>query len=198
MPTLKEIEIYLKGLWLLLKQDPAGFAYLDFSDRGAARSFWSIAWSLPAILLSFAWWRVLFLEGQAQGAATGALFFFRLALVEAANWLVPVILLGLLCWMVGLGEKFAALVVVTNWLALPASYAYGLLVLIMMLVPDLSGLVALLWFLLMVTLIAILFRIVRMIIGDHLLTISTIVMVVLVPSMILAEGLERYLGVYPG
>ena len=196
MPTLKEIEIYLKGLWLLVKQDPAGFSHLDFSDRGAARSFWSIAWALPAILLSFAWWRVLFLEGQAQGTATGALFFFRLALVEAANWLVPVILLGVLCWMVGLGEKFSALVVVTNWLALPASYAYGLLVLIMMLMPGLSGLVALLWFLLMVTLIAILFRIVRMIIGDHLLTVS--IMVVLVPSMILAEVLERYLGVYPG
>lgn len=198
MPTLKEIEIYLKGLWLLVKQDPAGFSHLDFSDRGAARSFWSIAWALPAILLSFAWWRVLFLEGQSPGATTGALFFFRLALVEAANWLVPVILLGVLCWMVGLGEKFASLVVVINWLALPASYAYGLLVLIMMLLPGLSGLVALLWFLLMVTLIAILFRIVRMIVGDHLLTISTIVMVVLVPSMILAELLERYLGVYPG
>ncbi|PYB77734.1 MULTISPECIES: hypothetical protein [Rhizobium] len=198
MPTLKEIEIYLKGLWLLVKQDPAGFAHLDFSDRGAARSFWSIAWALPAILLSFAWWRVLFLEGQPTGTATGLLFFFRLTLVEAANWLVPVILLGVLCWMVGLGEKFAALVVVTNWLALPASYAYGLLVLIMMLLPSLSGLVALLWFLLMVTLIAILFRIVRMIIGDHLLTVSTIIMVVLVPSMILAEVLERYLGVYPG
>jgi hypothetical protein len=198
MPTLKEIEIYLKGLWLLVKQDPTGFSHLDFSDRGAARSFWSIAWALPAILLSFAWWRVLFLEGQAAGTTTGVLFFFRLALVEAANWLVPVILLGLLCWMVGLGEKFASLVVVINWLALPASYAYGLLVLIMMLMPSLSGLVALLWFLLMVTLIAILFRIVRMIIGDHLLTVSTIIMVVLVPSMILAEVLERYLGVYPG
>ncbi len=198
MPTLKEIEIYLKGLWLLVKQDPAGFSHLDFSDRGAARSFWSIAWALPAILLSFAWWRVLFLEGQATGTATGPLFFFRLTLVEAANWLVPVILLGVLCWMVGLGEKFASLVVVINWLALPASYAYGVLVLIMMLLPGLSGLVALLWFLLMVTLIAILFRIVRMIVGDHLLTISTIVMVVLVPSMILAELLERYLGVYPG
>jgi hypothetical protein len=198
MPTLKEIEIYLKGLWLLMKQDPAGFTHLDFTDRGAVRSFWSIAWSLPAILLSFAWWRVLFLEGQAAGTTAGPLFFFRLALVEAANWLVPVILLGVLCWMVGLAEKFSALVVVTNWLALPASYAYGLLVLIMMLLPGLSGLVALLWFLLMVTLIIILFRIVRMIIGDHLLTVSTIIMVVLVPSMILAEVLERYLGVYPG
>jgi hypothetical protein len=198
MPTLKEIEIYLKGLWLLVKQDPAGFSHLDFTDRGAARSFWSIAWALPAILLSFAWWRVLFLEGQPTGTTTGALFFFRLALVEAANWLMPVILLGVLCWMVGLGEKFSALVVVTNWLALPASYAYGLLVLIMMLLPSLSGLVALLWFMLMVTLIAMLFRIVRMIIGDHLLTVSTIIMVVLVPTMILAEVLERYLGVYPG
>jgi hypothetical protein len=37
-----------------------------------------------------------------------------------------------------------------------------------------------------------------MIVGDQLLMVSTIVMVLLVPSMIIAELLERYLGVYPG
>lgn len=198
MPTLKEIEFYLKGLWLLFKQDPSGFSYLDLTDRGALRSFWSIAWALPAILISFAWWRLLYLQGLPTGSGTGAIFFFRLALVEASNWLFPLILLGLLSWMIGIGEKFSSMVVVTNWLALPISYAYGLLVLLMMFVPALAGFVALLWLLLMVSLIAALFRIMRMIVGDQLLMISTIVMVLLVPSMIIAELLEQYLGVYPG
>ncbi|MDH4412875.1 MAG: hypothetical protein QE484_06180 [Rhizobium sp.] len=198
MPTLKEVEFYLKGLWLLFKQDASGFTYLDLSDRGALRSFWSILWAMPAILLSFAWWRLLFLQGLPEGTETGALFFFRLALIEASNWLFPLILLGVLCWMIGIGEKYASMVVVTNWLALPVSYAYGMLVLLMMFLPALAGVVALLWLLLMITVIAAIFRIVRMIVGDQLLMVSTIVMVLLVPSMIIAEVLEQYLGVYPG
>ena len=68
----------------------------------------------------------------------------------------------------------------------------------MMFVPALSGVVAFLWLLLMITLIAVLFRIFRMIVGDQLLMVSTVIMVLLIPSMIIAEVLERYLGVYPG
>jgi hypothetical protein len=198
MPTLKEVEFYLRGLWLLFKQDPSGFSYLDLTDRGAMRSFWAVLWALPAILISFAWWRLLYLQGLPEGTETGALFFFRLALVEASNWLFPLILLGVLSWIVGIGEKFASMVVVINWLALPVSYSYGLLVLLMMFLPGLAGLVALLWFLLMITVIAALFRIIRMIVGDQLLMVSTIVLILLVPAMIIAEVLERYLGVYPG
>lgn len=198
MPTHKEVEFYLRGLWLLFKQDPSGFSYLDLTDRGAMRSFWAVLWALPAILISFAWWRLLYLQGLPEGTETGALFFFRLALVEASNWLFPLILLGVLSWIIGIGEKFASMVVVINWLALPVSYSYGLLVLVMMFLPGLAGVVALLWFLLMITVIAALFRIIRMIVGDQLLMVSTIVLILLVPAMIIAEVLERYLGVYPG
>lgn len=198
MPTLKEVEFYLRGLWLLFKQDPAGFSYLDLTERGALRSFWSVVWALPAILVSFAWWRLLYLQGLPDGTETGALFFFRLTLVEASNWIFPLVLLGVLCLLIGIGEKFSSMVVVINWLALPISYSYGLLVLMMMFLPALAGVVALLWLILMVSVIATLFRIIRMIVGDQLLMVSTIVMVLLVPSMIIAELLEQYLGVYPG
>ena len=84
MPTLKEVEFYLRGLWLLFKQDPSGFSYLDLTDRGAVRSFWAILWALPAILISFAWWRLLYLQGLPEDTGPGAVFFFRLALVEAS------------------------------------------------------------------------------------------------------------------
>ncbi|UJW75874.1 hypothetical protein [Rhizobium sp. SL42] len=198
MPTLKEVEFYLMGLWLLFRKDAAGFTYLDLSDRGALRSFWAIAWALPAILVSFIWWQMLFVGTLPEGVGVGGLFYFRLVMVEAMNWVLPVILVGVLCWMIGIGEKFASIVVAANWLSLPVSYSYAVLVLVMMLIPALSGLIALLWFLLMLTLIAVLFRILRMIIGDHILTVATVTMVLLVPSMLIAEMLERYLGVYPG
>ncbi|CAH0339287.1 hypothetical protein [Rhizobium sp. CECT 9324] len=198
MPTLKEVEFYLMGLWLLFKRDAAGFTYLDLSDRGALRSFWAIGWALPAIVVSFIWWRMLFSGTLPEGASVGGLFYFRLMMVEAMNWVLPIILVGILCWMIGIGEKFAPIVVVANWLSLPVSFSYAVLVLLMMLIPALSGLIALLWFLLMLTLIVVLFRILQMIIGDHILSVATVTMVLLVPSMLIAEMLERYLGVYPG
>ncbi|WP_159946175.1 hypothetical protein [Rhizobium sp. 18065] len=198
MPTLKEVEFYLMGLWLLFKKDAAGFTYLDLSDRGALRSFWAIGWALPAILVSFIWWQMLFVGTLPEGVGVGGLFYFRLVMVEAMNWILPVILVGVLCWMIGIGEKFASIVVAANWLSLPISYSYAVLVLVMMLVPPLSGLIALLWFVLMLMLIVVLFRILWMIIGDHILTVATVTMVLLVPSMLIAEMLERYLGVYPG
>ncbi|QLF69229.1 hypothetical protein FE840_006555 [Peteryoungia desertarenae] len=198
MPTLKEVEFYLTGLWLLFKQDPKGFAYLDLSDRGMMRSFFAILWALPAILISFVWWRLLFLQTEPELPGGAGVFFFRLSIIEGLNWMLPLVMVGLLCWIAGLGAKFSSLIVVANWLTLPISYCYGALILIMMLLPGLSGLVALMWLILMLTLIAALFRILRMVLGDHTLTIATTTMVLLVPTMIISEMLERYLGVFPG
>ena len=197
MPTPSEIRIYLHGLWLLFRRDPAGLRYLDLTDRGMLRSFWAVVWAAPAITLSWIWWRMNFAAADGADVVSLPLFFFRLGLVEIANWLVPLVLAGVLCLALDIGGKFPAIVVATNWLALPVSYAYGLLILMMMLLPSIPGLVALAWFLLMVLLIAALFRILWTICGDHLLMVSTLTMVLLIPAMLISEGLERFLGVYP-
>ncbi|WP_416796408.1 hypothetical protein [Ciceribacter azotifigens] len=198
MPTLKEVKLYLTGLWLLFQRDTKGFRFLDLTDRGALRSFWAMAWAGPAILVSWLWWRAAYLAVMPLGTETGPVFFFRLALVEVANWLVPVILAGMLAWALGIGPRFAAIVTVTNWLALPVSYAYAVLILLMVLLPALKGLLTILWLGLLLTLVFALFRILRMILGDHTLTVATMTMVLLVPTMLLSELLERFLGVFPG
>lgn len=198
MPTLKEVEFYLTGLWLLFRQDPKGFTHLDFSDRGALRSFWAAFFVLPTTLLTFLWWRSIYLQTLPEGADVGALFFFRLGLVEIANWIVPLVLVGLLSWLVGIGDKFLSIVVISNWLTLPVAYGYGVVLLIMMLLPGLTGLAVILSYLLALTLVITLFRIFRMVLGEHVLTIATVTMVLLVPTMILSELLERYLDIYPG
>ena len=197
MPTLKEVQFYLTGLWLLFKQDPRGLAYLDFSDRGTMRSFWAVFFVMPMTILSFIWWRGLYLETLPEGMDVGALFFFRLGLVEVANWIVPLVLVGLLTWLAGVGSKFQSIIVVSNWLAVPVSYGYGLILLMMMLVPSLTAVAVLLSYGLALTLIITLFRVLRMLLGDHRLTIATVTMVLIVPAMILSEMLERYLDVYP-
>jgi len=198
MPALREVEHYLTGLWLLIKGDPSGLTYLDLSERGSLRSFWAIFWCLPSIVLSWVWWRMGFLKSMAPTVDNAGLFYLRLGMVEMANWIVPLVLVGLITLLFGIGQKFNTIVVATNWLAVPVSYAYAALIVISILLPGLAGLVSLLWLALMMALIFTLSRLMRMICGQQPLLIGTITLTLLIPALILSDMLEQFLGVYPG
>lgn len=198
MPGLKEVEYYLYGLWLLVRRSPRAPHYLDLTDRGAMRSFWSILWSAPAIVLSWLWWQMTYLDGMPRGTQAGALFFFRLALIELTNWLVPLVAAGLICLALNIGQRFSAIVFVTNWLALPVSYAYGALILLMIFLPSLMGLITLAWLVLTFGLIYALFRIVSGVCGNQPTTVTAISAAILIPAVLMSNFLERYLQVYPG
>ena len=198
MPGTHEVQIYLYGLWLLVRGDASGMRRLDLTDRGVTRSFWAIAWCLPAMAVSWIWWRALYLRGMPGDTDVGGIFFFRLALLELANWLVPLILLGLVAWGLGLGRKYLVMVVAVNWLSVPFAYAYATLSLLMMIIPALTGLLSLVWLALIITLLFSVSRIFRMICGQQPLMITTLTMVLIVPTMLLSDALERFLGIYPG
>ncbi len=197
MPTASEISLYIRGLWLLLLGNHEGARYLDLTDRGMARSFYSALWCLPAMLISWLWLRAAFLAGYPTGTGTGALFFVRLALVEAICWIVPLLLIGALLLIFGAREKFPPLVVTVNWLSVPFSYAYAALILIAFFIPALQGVIAVLWLALLLSLVFAFSRIVKFFIRDQPLLVSAIVMTLLVPGMLLSEALQRFLGVYP-
>ncbi|MCO5732612.1 hypothetical protein [Rhizobium sp. SSA_523] len=198
MPALSEVQLYLFGLWLLVKGDRAGFTYLDISDRGMMRSFWAVVWCLPAIALSWIWWRIAFLEGLPPGQSLGGVFFLRMAMLEAANWLVPIVLAGVLAAMLGIGRHYPAIVVTVNWISVPFAYVYSVMSLLLIMTPSLTGIVALAWLVAILCMIIALSRILRMFLGDHRLMIATLTMVLIVPSLILSDALEQFLGVYPG
>ncbi len=197
MPTVSEVRLYLKGLWLLLLGDHMGARYLDLSERGMWRSFYSALWCLPATLVSWLWLRATILEGHPPGTGIGPVFFFRLAMVDAICWIVPLLLTGMLLLAFGAREKFAPLVTTMNWLSLPFSYALAGLALIAFFLPPLQGLIAVLWLALLLSLAFALSRIVRFFIRDQPLLVSAIVITLLVPGMLLSEALQRFLGVYP-
>ncbi|KEQ03898.1 hypothetical protein [Pseudorhizobium pelagicum] len=198
MPGLNEVRVYLSGLWLLIRGEAAGLKRLDISDRGLMRSFWAILWCLPAMTVSWLWWRALYLRGMPQDTELGGIFFFRLAMLELANWLVPLILIGFMAWGLALGRKYYAIVVAVNWLSVPFAYAYAVLSLLLMLAPNLNGILSLIWLMLMIALIVSVSRIFRVICGQHPLMVATLTMVLIVPTMLLSDSLERFLGIYPG
>ena len=197
MPSLKEIEYYLRGIVLLIQGKPQGFGYLDLTDRGMIRSFWAMVWCFPATAISWVWWQTAFLRAYPPGTKTGLPFFLRLAMVEIANWIVPLVLAGFLCLLFGLGRRFHAIVVVSNWLAVPLAYVYALIILMVLVLPGMEGLASLLWLGLLVTLVFALVRLMRMICGQQPLMITTLILVLLVPTMLLSDLLQQYLGVYP-
>lgn len=197
MPPRSEVSYYLRGLWLLFLGNPEGARLLDISERGMLRSFYAALWCLPSMVLSWYWWHEAYLAVLPEGVGTGGIFFFRLALVEAICWMVPLIMIGLLLAFFGMREKFPAIIVVANWLSLPFSYAYAALILIALLLPRLQGLVAILWFFLLLSLVFSFSRILKFFVRDQPLLVTALVMTLLVPGMILSEMLQRFLGVYP-
>ncbi|AYG65063.1 MULTISPECIES: hypothetical protein [unclassified Rhizobium] len=197
MPTFREVQYYLSGLWLLIRMDARGFQYLDISDRGMLRSFWAVLWSLPSIGISWLWWQRAYLTAMPPETSTGLAFFLRLALVEAANWLIPPILAGILLLIFRFGDKFAPIVVTVNWLFVPANYLNALLVAMIVFVPGSKGVAALLSLALTMATIFSLARILRMICGTHPLFVGTLTLMLLIPNLLLTDFLQRFLGVYP-
>lgn len=197
MPRLEEVRFYLKGLMLIALDKPEGQRYLDLTDRGMMRSFWAIVWCLPAIAVSWLWRRAMFLDGLPDSFRLGGVFYVRLGMVEAAGWILPVVLAGLMLFALGAAKYFPAVVVVNNWLSLPFSYAYTLLVAVLVLLPGAAGLVSLLWLMLIVALVVMLFRILNRVCEKQALLAGTLTMLLLVPPLLLTDWLQRFLGVFP-
>lgn len=196
MPGLEEVRHYMRGLVLLMRHDPQGLRHFDFTDRGMMRSFWAIFWCLPPILISWAWRRALFMEGMPDGFEPGTLFYGRLAMVEVANWLTPVVLAGLMLLGLGAIRLFPAIVVVTNWLSVPFSYAFTVLVLMLATAPALGTIVSLIWLVMVLALVVALFRILAFLTKGQALMTGTLTMLLLVPPLLVTDWLQQYLGVY--
>ncbi|WP_160007025.1 hypothetical protein [Rhizobium sp. 18055] len=197
MPGFKEVQYYLAGLWLLIRMDPAGFRFLDLSERGVNRSFWAFVWCLPPMGISWLWWREAFLQTMPPHTDVGMLFYFRLGLVEAANWFVPLVFAGLLLLAFKKGERFAPVIVAVNWLGVPLSYINGLLLALVFFVPGAIGIVSMLLLAFMLAQVFAIARILRMIFNGNGLLIGAMTLVLFVPALMLSEYLQRFLGIYP-
>ena len=195
MPSFTEMKLYLLGLWLLVKGDRKGLDFVDFSDRGLMRSFWAILWCLPTILISWFWVRMAMMQAMPIGQAPGPIFFVRMGMLEMANWLIPLILAGALCWLIGLGRVFPAVVFTANWISVPFSYLYGVLSILLMVSHRMSGFVALVWLVAIIAMVVALSRIFRLIIGPQPLTVAAMTLALIIPSFVLSDFLERFLGV---
>ncbi len=197
MPPFPEVKFYISGLWLLFKGDAQGLKRLDLTDRGMMRSFWAFVWCLPAMFVYWTGMRYAFLSANPEGTKAGLAFYLRLFLIEAINWILPLTLFGILCLLLKTERKFVSIVVATNWLSVPVSYAYAAMTLLLFLIPFAAGLIALVQLGLLIATIFAISRFVRQICGPEPLVVATTMLVLLVPGLIVADLLQSYLGVSP-
>jgi hypothetical protein len=193
MPRLDEVGYYMRGLWLLLIGKAEGFQFLDLSERGFWRSWWAIPFCLPPTLLSWASFRLYFLAQMPQGTETGPSFFFKLAVVEAANWLIPLLVVLVLARIAGFGRVALPLIIAFNWLSVPLQWAYVPVSLIQIWAPaDTSA--ALLYLLTLGTYVYVTYRISIAILGGQKLPAFVLVMVMFSVPLMVQSQLLTMLG----
>lgn len=52
MPSLSDVQTYLAGVFLLVRNRSEGFGRLDITADGFWNSFWAIVYALPALAVS--------------------------------------------------------------------------------------------------------------------------------------------------
>jgi hypothetical protein len=113
MPSADDIQTYLWAAWRLMTGRSDGMRGLDLSADGFWNSFFAIALALPA--LGVGW--VAFANDLAGSDAFGyrLSILLRLALIDVASWVGPLLLFAAVAGPAGLGHRFVPYVVATNW-----------------------------------------------------------------------------------
>ncbi|MGT2441784.1 hypothetical protein ACU4I5_03345 [Ensifer adhaerens] len=197
MPQLDEVLAYIRGLWLLAQGNEEGFRWLDFSESGLWRSFTSMLWCLPAIAVTWASWRLYYLSVMPDGTTIGIGFIFKLLVVDLVSWLLPLVLIAILSRPLGFAGAVVPIVVTTNWLSVPLSYAMAVPAAIRVVIPGSQGLTSFIWLTLLVISVAVLFRLLRMVTGNQTLLASALTALFLLPSMMIGDLLQRFFGLIP-
>lgn len=197
MPGLDEVLHYLTGVFLLVRQKPDGFGWLDLTLRGLARSFWAIAWCLPAFAVIWASWRLYYLGSMPAGTPAGVSFFVKLLVIDLAGWLLPLVLLAAGARPLGYGKQLGVVVTASNWIAVPFAYAAAVPFAMTLLLPESAPFAGLLLYAVFGASVVLQFRLVWMCVGKQTLLAAAITAIFVLPPMIAGQELQRILGTLP-
>lgn len=194
MPPADEIQRNVTAAWRIMMGRYELVRAYDFSADGFWNSFFAIVLCLPVLLTS---WVPLANEmaSPISSFAERLSIVLRLAIVDLASWVLPLVVLGLLAGLIDVRDRFVPYVVVTNW---------GSVILVWMLLPanlirlvwpaeiELAMLLALVVFLATMVL---LWRLTNAAIGKGPMIASTVFATVLLTSFFILFTMQALLGV---
>ncbi|CDZ62197.1 hypothetical protein [Neorhizobium galegae] len=200
MPSYHEVRLYLGGLWLLIRGDARGLRPFDISDEGVLRSFWAVAWCAPALIVGWIFRRMEYLHHFPQREDYSFIFFLKMLVLEAAQWIVPTVALIALGFILRFMPLVRILIVVRNWFTVPLAYAtYVILTPLAFLSDQLGalasyGVIALAATLLIAALL-LMWCILRTVMGGPVMIRVATLGLVVVAEVIVARELENIMGV---
>jgi hypothetical protein len=114
MPSADEIQAGLTGAWRMMLGRTDGINLLDLSADGFWNSFFAMVVALPPL---FVMWTSFAVEASPATAEFGhrMSLLLRMALVDFAAWVAPLVLLAAVAARVGMRDRFVHYVVSTNW-----------------------------------------------------------------------------------
>ncbi|MEQ8451747.1 MAG: transporter [Nitratireductor sp.] len=111
MPSAQDIQTYMTGAWRLMMGKPEAIRLFDLSADGFWNSFYAIVVAVPALTVGWA----SFAGDFAVGAGGRFGIVFLLGVIDLATWVLPLIVLALVAKPLGVGDRFVAYVVASNW-----------------------------------------------------------------------------------
>lgn len=194
MVGLGEMRQYVAGALMLVRDDPRGFSLLDVTADGFWRSFAAMIYALPAFAVSWMHYRAVFIEETGR-SGIGTSFVLRLALVDLAAWVLPIIFVALVAPTLGVANRFARWAVATNWLTVPLTYILVLPLVLSSLATGLEALMAVLLLVLVGLTLAVLYRVSKLCFDGNAQAAVVVTAGTVLTVFIVLGILERMLGV---
>lgn len=196
MPGLEEVEHYLHGVILLACNRKDGFLWLDISADGFWRSFWAIVYAAPALAVSWASYRTLYLQSAANDQETAGIgFIASLALIDVVSWIAPLVVVGFAARPLAIERHFARFVVATNWLGALTAYALAVPSLLRLVVSDTSIVITLASLAVFIATILLLYRVIRLCFDGDGMNAAIVTIGMVIFSIMLTGLLQQALGV---
>jgi hypothetical protein len=114
MPPFDYVQRHLSAAWQMMNGKADGLRALDISADGFWNSFFGIVVALPPLIVSWVSYADLSPE-LSETFRDRMAIVVKLAVIDLASWVVPIIGLALVAKRVGLADRFVHYVIAGNW-----------------------------------------------------------------------------------
>ncbi|CAH2398302.1 transporter [Mesorhizobium ventifaucium] len=183
----------LNGAWRLMLGKADGLRQFDLSADGFWNSFFAIVVAAPALIVG---WVGLANEiGDPNAFAGRFSMLIRLATVDIAVWVLPLVGLALVAPRAGIGGRFVHYVVASNWASAIIAWIMLPAALIRLFLPSTNEFAALASLLLFALSMILTWRMTNLAIGRGAAVGSAVFAGMFVASLVVLFGLQALLGI---
>lgn len=191
--TADETQASLTGAWRLMLGKADGVRLLNLTADGFWNSFYAIAIAVPALVVG--WVGIANEIGEPDAFAQRLAILVRLAMVYLGAWVLPLIGLAVVAPRAGIGDRFVAYVVASNWASAIIAWLMLPAALVRTLLPDgagITGFVSLFCFVLSIVLT---WRMTNTVIGKGVAVGTAVFLGMFVASLAVLFALQALLGI---